>query len=1157
MCNEDEIELEEEPDTPNNGTNDQVGGSQPTTTVPVASGSSSYGYCTPSLGNITIKVPTNDFLDRYPSLVGTSVSYVEDDLPSTSNGHWFAASYRAEVTDRVFACNPTKHFVVLFPSVRDVKYLLKNKVKNATLIISNAYQDKDSARYTALITAHKDTKYKLIKVPDAHEILTQLSLVPNRSIVWMCNVYKVCDMELGEFITKTKALTNNLYIQWFGSLYSGPLGLIGTSGYYFWDKDINEYVTVPHLGATSTDIYSEDAKWGVLQGSTQDHKCGTFIDFSNPVRYIADYIDLKIERAGWQKRDGYLIHLPYYNHLKTQLNASASTNSIEVQLKILRTSKIITQTFYPVGSSLSNLDARYQVALENVQKKTEEFAVHDLMTEARSCLFGSDKIWHNIVINFRSVLNNPITAILAFITENLNKIAGVAAAALALKALLKKSTAAIFTGNAFTEIVLSTTLEEIFRQLVMYISKYNPLFQKYEVYLRVFLMSIPLTVVEYLLTGKFNLLAHAALTMISFVTTSLPARLMAHMALNAVALDVLPLPVMLIFLTFIGSMAVYMGDNFSGLIMQQVNRIPIQAVNDIAVSAIIENDTRVVAHPEVYINQKPIVQGPVRNYTVTQGKQQMLQEIITQSQDTPAKPQLHTVLNNEIDLGVPTKTNKDLMAAIAARLANPELENKNKAHDSIHPTIVEAFRRICEETPDTKTMIQMNEAYDYSVRNLNNARKTRYEKEMQGVTSWEDLDKVLNNVKYREGEMKAKEAFPCPKGMSKPVKPRTVISCHPLLNVRYSWFFSRLHKHLATKPTKIVLNTNTDAYLYFKAGSTWKSMSYDLNQTFHLPGYHVFVGGDDSFVVSVDHRGKSMFLEMDATGFDATINKSYLDFELQFYEAAAGNNKQVFNSQSYMKIQCLPIKFRTYPDVHGHHPGNKTSVVVDIPGRSSGYPSTTVANSSIMALIILSSIQYRVNDPQYLGHAMLTGLAQDISQRSGMKMKEIQLTDIIQKISFLRGWFALDANTGTYVHTPSLGRLVKYGKTFTDPATLFKSETPEEAALMFANLNLSALRMYPLPDYVSPIIKQARLISQTSSQNQHAAALYVSEHINHYGIVPDYASVDEIDSISIEDDQVYKRYGCLPDFNILALQSLSATFIDKDTAALLLATDYA
>jgi hypothetical protein len=259
------------------------------------------------------------------------------------------------------------------------------------------------------------------------------------------------------------------------------------------------------------------------------------------------------------------------------------------------------------------------------------------------------------------------------------------------------------------------------------------------------------------------------------------------------------------------------------------------------------------------------------------------------------------------------------------------------------------------------------------------------------------------------------------------VKPRTIICCPPWLNLMYAPHLDAFHKKLKMGPISFGEGDDTIFGIY-AAGLSVDALVVQINEVMRT-GYPFFIVAGDDLFLAFNMGGRYLFVEGDATAFDATQGQALLDIEMEIYRLAG------------MGIE--PLKKMTYSPIEIQMSKNKLSFAVVC--RSSGFPNTTVGNSLIQGMAAYYCLRHlSLAQRTDLSDGFLENIKTCVSLRFlafGIRLKVPVASVDIEAVSFLRGFFYQDDVRGGVRWAPALGRLVKLQSTFADLAKLYPGET--------------------------------------------------------------------------------------------------------------------
>jgi len=311
----------------------------------------------------------------------------------------------------------------------------------------------------------------------------------------------------------------------------------------------------------------------------------------------------------------------------------------------------------------------------------------------------------------------------------------------------------------------------------------------------------------------------------------------------------------------------------------------------------------------------------------------------------------------------------------------------------------------------------------------------------------------------RKAILKCDEVFPnlLEDGI-KPFKPRMVISVCSLLNTWMALSVDAIHG--ALKQDLIVLEAGgVNFSIAFCAGLDLKNLSIRFSNIVSKKGIGILVGGDDSLVI--DTRGVNpVFVELDMTAFDASIGPHLLRQERELYREMM--NLDANEIKLLGQLHELPIDFKLGNKAIGSYAFRINTI-----NRSSGYPDTSLMNSVTNAaclFTVLADALHQRRDP-------LEALVQNLFNKFGLRAKELNRSIHSYDVSFLRGFFVPSAHvrgwtTSDFCWMPSLGRYVKYAKTFSCPTQLYPGVGFARASEFFNTDMFYSIKTFPHPDFL-------------------------------------------------------------------------------------------
>jgi hypothetical protein len=563
-----------------------------------------------------------------------------------------------------------------------------------------------------------------------------------------------------------------------------------------------------------------------------------------------------------------------------------------------------------------------------------------------------------------------------------------------------------------------------------------------------------------------------------------------------------------------------------------------------AVSSVVVDETE-VAIEELF--KEHIENGDLTIRYQDMGDDEALLAAYRDVMNEPLAPRsdIHTVFVTEDSLfGAPQKGIAHTLTAVGARyLPYTNLKKVKKALSGMDSLFAKA---IIERMSGNYKKYTVEEAYAFATRNASVTRKAQYEKAMIHpvtgfrVSSFEEIWEILSDVRTREAILKTDEFFP--QLEKKKIKPRMIISCHPLLNVALAPFMDEVHSALKSAPIVEEFMGNK-IYYHFCAGVTVSNLSRTFSDAVKQIGYHIIVGGDDALVIVVNPDLTVRYIETDATAFDALINESALKWEVGIYQTVEPN----LDWATFMKLQTNPIEIKLR--AKGNH--DQFYMKLKKRQRSSGFPNTSLGNSLVMAGV--------------LGFAVRSLIARDIEvtadnlvhlvkEKTGIILKKLHDTTDLYKISFLRGFFVpvgdlegfVDYDTD-YVWVPAFGRWIKYSKTATqDPGFFENGQLNNRLFLAYLAQGLAPfVQPYDMHFYYQSPMKISLFETevQLPSHPGMIRADRVVENLNH------------ITYLSL--DAQIRRYGKTTLFNPIGLIDGHSCVITKEAKKVLLATDYA
>ena len=266
--------------------------------------------------------------------------------------------------------------------------------------------------------------------------------------------------------------------------------------------------------------------------------------------------------------------------------------------------------------------------------------------------------------------------------------------------------------------------------------------------------------------------------------------------------------------------------------------------------------------------------------------------------------------------------------------------------------------------------------------------------------------------------------------------------------------------HGALKRDLIVLETGGVKFsIAFCAGLDLQSLSIRFSDIVSSGGIGILVGGDDSLVIDV--RGVDpVFVELDMTAFDASIGPSLLRQERELYREMM--MLDAYEMKLLGQLHELPIDFKLGNKAIGSYAFRINTI-----NRSSGYPDTSLMNSVTNAaclFTVLSDALHQRRDP-------LDALVQNLFNKFGLRAKELNRSIRSYDVSFLRGFFVPSTyvrgwTTSDFCWMPSLGRYVKYAKTFSCPTQLYPGVGLARASEFFNADMFNSIKTFPHPDFL-------------------------------------------------------------------------------------------
>ena len=304
-------------------------------------------------------------------------------------------------------------------------------------------------------------------------------------------------------------------------------------------------------------------------------------------------------------------------------------------------------------------------------------------------------------------------------------------------------------------------------------------------------------------------------------------------------------------------------------------------------------------------------------------------------------------------------------------------------------------------------------------------------------------------------------------------KPRCLINAHVSLSIFYKRHFDQIHGGLKKEAVEHMRGREGEklrTFTIFAAGLTHHSLCAQVNEAINKEWIGervrivICVAGDDTWLCILEKDMKNQidtwYYETDATSFDASQGRSLLEEEIGLYESAgvpveflrkATFNKISVTVDKHSKINC-PINFE-----------------LDVTGRSTGFPNTSLGNSIVEALIVHECILevYKVwCSGKRLFREVLdeTDIYLNRAKEMGITFKKLYSGPVIERASFLRGFFYY-SDSEELRWAPAIGRLAKLSKVLAELSVLYpKIKTTEALHKQYLYDVFYGLRTYDWPE---------------------------------------------------------------------------------------------
>ena len=282
------------------------------------------------------------------------------------------------------------------------------------------------------------------------------------------------------------------------------------------------------------------------------------------------------------------------------------------------------------------------------------------------------------------------------------------------------------------------------------------------------------------------------------------------------------------------------------------------------------------------------------------------------------------------------------------------------------------------------------------------------------------------------------------------LKPRAIVPVSPLVQatvgpwieiitatLKSQWCWN-LHENVPYKITPPFDNFKDvpeySVYLTYAGDATDKKLTKWMKQALQLPpaSIAILVSGDDSLVFIHDHCGEQWFYECDFKMFDQSQSFGPL-LHQRDSSIILGMPEEI------AEIECKSHSAKLLAPTRAKEAGGLIIEHPLRPERTTGGPATSFGNTDIDGeawVHILST--YGIGF-----FAIIRGFAE-----LGFKAK-LEIHSEPTTVTFLKGmWYRCGE---LLIWGPLISRILKMGKSFTDPRCLYKTKDLEEATRRFAN----------------------------------------------------------------------------------------------------------